>query len=165
MPLPGGASPSRAGGRHPLRSADRTIRSMTTCDPRCWRFSSRNVSADSTSATRPAGTEISRCPLLPLSDRRVIFISASSHTFRIYSIACIPRRKEHVLPVCYLHVYTMCGRVYSYSGGSLQPYPFFFVSRIRAYLSVLACARSRVDVHCVPHRTRHGPVSVHPYLR
>ena len=64
-------SSSYGGGRHPLRSAARTIKSMTTCDPRCWRLPSRKVSAASTSATRLAGTEISRCPLLPFSDRRV----------------------------------------------------------------------------------------------
>jgi len=69
-----GASPSRGGGRHPLRLAARTIRFVTTCDPRCWRCSSRNVSAASTSATRLAGTEISKCPLFPFSDRRVTFI-------------------------------------------------------------------------------------------
>ncbi len=81
-----GASPSRGGGRHPLRLAARTIRSMTTCDPRCWRFASRNASAASASATRPAGTEISRCPLFPFSERRVIFIFSSLGYLRIYII-------------------------------------------------------------------------------
>src|SRR5215212_1634936 len=76
-PLPAGDSSACGGGCQPLRRAARTIRSMTTRDPRCWRFSSRKVSAASTSATRLAGTEISRCPLFPFSDRRVTFIIAS----------------------------------------------------------------------------------------
>jgi hypothetical protein len=88
-------SPSEGGGRHPLRSAARTIKSMTTCDPRCWRFSSRKVSAASTSATRLAGTEISRCPPLPLSDRRVILICPLTQ-LRIYTIVYhMPQKWEN----------------------------------------------------------------------
>jgi hypothetical protein len=42
------------------------MNSITTCDPRYSRFSSRKVSAASTSASRLAGTEISTCPFFPL---------------------------------------------------------------------------------------------------
>lgn len=149
-----------------MRSAARTIRSMTTCDPRCWRFCSRNVSAASTSATRLAGTEISRCPLFPLSDRRVTFISVSVHSLRIYSIAYTRQENDICHSYGYLHVYTICGTVCTYSGES--PFSAVLVCLYRASprRSVPPLfARSRVDVHGVPRRTRHGIVSVHPYLR
>jgi hypothetical protein len=113
--LPSGDSSPRAGGRHPLRSAARTIRSITTRDPRCWRFASRNSKAASTSATRLAGTEISRCPPFPLSDRRVIFIS-SPYIHFVYTVYHTALAENTILLLsCYLHVYTICGMMSFYS--------------------------------------------------
>jgi hypothetical protein len=68
-------------------------RVILTCDPRCWRFPSRKVSAASTSATRLAGTEISRCPPFPASDRHVIFMSAHSTQLRIYNTVYYMHKK------------------------------------------------------------------------
>jgi len=73
----------------------------------------------STSATRLAGTEINRWPLVPLSDRRVTFIYVSLYSCCIYSIAYIHQKKRQIpTPLLFVCIYNLW---YNISTGECPP--------------------------------------------